>query len=263
LDVFDQPGPFVEITGVTLPSFMKACRCGARVFDVHGYTEHSNLRATCVACGATLAENVPRSIFGVENTKRATRFRVSQSTRFDTFRRDKFCCAHCGQPAPRGGDAFDKVRSMLVSIVGSEHRLVVARNAHAATCISCGSLLPGILQSIPYDVVQAMAPHERIRLFDLLDGQRLTIDHLFPVSILEIDSVVNGSIENDLVTSVFLATSCMDCNLGRREKLEEWGELKGFLENVILRDRHDRKELIGHAQEIYFRASLQIKRRAG
>ena len=97
----------------------------------------------------------------------------------------------------------------------------------------------------------------------MLDGQRLTIDHLFPVSILEIDNVVKGPIESNLVTNILLATSCMDCNWGRRESLEDWSDLKPFLENVVLRTHSDRKELIGHAHEIYFRVRLQLIKRAG
>jgi hypothetical protein len=242
---------------------MKACRCGARVVDLHSFVEHSNLRATCVACGAALSDSIPRNILGDDKARRSTRFRVSQGIRFDIFRRDKFCCVHCGRPAPRAGDAFEKVRSILISIVGNEDRLAVARSAHAATCVTCGSLLPGILQSIPYNVVQALTPIDRNRLFDVLDGQRLTIDHLFPVSVLEVNGIVNGAVESNLVTNVFLTTSCMDCNWGRRETLEAWPDLKLLLENVILRDRRDRSEIIGHAQEIFFRASLQIKKKAG
>jgi hypothetical protein len=262
VDASEQWTQSLEITGFPLPSYLDACVCGARTIDLRGYIEHSNLRATCVACGAERPDSISRSVLGETKSNRSKRFEITQTARFDVFRRDKFCCVHCGQPAPRAGDAFAKVRDLLISAVGSEHRLVVARHEHATTCVTCGNTLPGIFQSIPYDVIQQLSSEQRAHLLAVIDGQRLTIDHLLPVSILEIDGVVRGSVENKLVTNALLATSCMDCNWGRHETLEPWPEFKSLLGNVVLKNHPRKDELIGYVQGIYFRVGLQLKNRA-
>jgi hypothetical protein len=263
--MYEQPlGTVIfEVTGFPLPDRYDGCLCGSRIVDLRGYLEHDNLRPSCTACGAALSINVAHSELGGGTRSRGSRYSIKPSVRFNVFRRDKYCCVHCGRPAPRAGAAFEQIRTILEAVSGSGNSLVIARNDHAASCVTCGQMLPGILQSIPYAVVEKMTAEERELIFGVLEKQRLTIDHLFPVAVLEIGGVVRGGEENRLVTDVLLATSCMECNWGRRDTLEAWGDLETLLNNTVLRDRINRSEIIGYAKQIYFRAHLELIKSTG
>jgi hypothetical protein len=171
--------PIFEVTGFDLPARYDGCKCGNRKVDLRGYLEHDNLRPTCTACGALLSINVAHSELGVQARARGSRYDVKPGIRFNVFRRDKYCCVHCGRPAPRAGVAFQEIRDVLETVAGVES-LSVARSEHATTCMTCGGLLPGMLQSIPYSVVERMTSEQRGAIFGILEKQRLTIDHLFP-----------------------------------------------------------------------------------
>jgi hypothetical protein len=55
----------------------------------------------------------------------------------------------------------------------------------------------------------------------------------------------------------------MECNWGRRDTLEAWGDLETLLNNTVLRDRINRSEIIGYAKQIYFRAHLELIKSTG
>src|SRR5438270_8044561 len=252
----------LQITGLTLPSYLPRCLCGARTIDVYGYTDHDNLRAQCTACGIWRKDWIAHAVLGQKRDRRASRFQLSPSTTFSVFRRDKFCCVHCGRPAPRAGDAFGKIRELLAA-AGSERSLGIARDAHASSCLQCGQLLPGILQSIPFEVYRELSPSVVEQLWRILERGRLTIDHILPYTLLEIDGVVVGRVESGLVQETLLVTACKECNWGRRDTLERWDEIEQLLTHRVLPGRRDAAEIRGYAQQIYFRARLAQQRRAG
>lgn len=253
----------LQITGLPLPSHHDGCRCGARTVDVYGYLDHTGLRPRCTACGVWYKGWIEHAALGGKGDGRAKRFQPSPSITFATFRRDKFCCVHCGRPAPRAGDAFAEIRRLLVTHAGSEASLAIVRDAHASSCAQCGQLLPGILQSIPFEIYRTLPASTVKHLWDLLDRGRLTIDHVIPCALLEIDGVVVGSKENDLVRDTLLVTACNECNWGRRDALERWDEIATLLAQRVLPGRRDASEILGYAEQMYFRARLAQRRRAG
>jgi 5-methylcytosine-specific restriction endonuclease McrA len=252
----------LQITGLTLPSHRALCDCGARTVDVYGYLDHDNLRARCTACGVWHRDWIEHAVLGEKRGRRASRFQVSPSVTFRVFRRDKFCCVHCGRPAPRSGDAFGEIRQVLAA-GGSERSLAMARDAHASSCLQCGQLLPGILQSIPFAIYQTLSANVVQQIWDLLERGRLTIDHIIPSTLLEIDGVVIGSDESELVRETLLVTACKECNWGRRDALERWDEIEQLLIQRVFPGRRDSTRIRGYAQQIYFRARLAQERRAG
>jgi 5-methylcytosine-specific restriction endonuclease McrA len=252
----------LQITGLMLPSYRGRCDCGARTVDVYGYVDHDNLRARCTACGVWQKDWIEHAVLGEKRDRRASRFQLSPSITFRVFRRDKFCCVHCGRPAPRAGDAFGQIRQLLAAS-GSEQSLAMARDAHASSCLQCGQLLPGILQSIPFEIYRTLPASVVEQLWDLLERGRLTIDHIIPHTLLEMEGVVVGNEESNLVGETLLVTACKECNWGRLDALERWDEIEQLLTNHVLPGRRDTAEIRGYAQQIYFRARLAQQRRAG
>lgn len=248
-------GAILQITGVPLPSHIDGCRCGARTIDLYGYLEHDNIRGRCI-CGVWYADWIDHAVLGTKRDGRASRFQPSPGIRFAIFRRDKYCCVHCGQPAPRAGDAFGEIRSVLLAHVESERSLALARDAHASSCLQCGQLLPGILQSVPFEVYAQLPSDAKASIWNLLERGRLTLDHVLPHALLSLEGVVVGSREAELVRETLLVTSCADCNWGRRDVLERWDEIVELLEQRVLPGRRDAREIRGYAQQIYFRARL-------
>jgi hypothetical protein len=247
----------LQIAGVVLPSHHDSCACGARSVDVYGFREHDHLSARCTACNVRRHDWIDRGVLGEKRDRRFTRFLVPPSVRFAVLRRDKHCCVHCGQPGPRSGDAFSKIRELLVASVGSERRLTLAQDAHASSCIHCGQLLPGIFQSIPYDVYADLTVEVRSQIWNVLESSRLSMDHLIPHALLNIDGVVCGKQELELVNEVLIVTACGLCNWGRRDTLERWDEIERVIANAVLGGRRDVKNVIGYAKQIYFRARLE------
>jgi 5-methylcytosine-specific restriction endonuclease McrA len=237
----------LQITGLTLPSYRNGCACGARTVDLFGYPDHDHFRARCTACGVWDRDWIEHAVLGDKRDGRPRRFEPSPSNRFAIFRRDKFCCVHCGRPAPRAGDAFSEIRRLLVAHAGSERSLAVARDAHASTCLQCGQVLPGILQSIPFEIYRTLSARTLEQLWDILERGRLTIDHLIPYTLLEIDGVVVGKKEADLVRDTLLVTACRNCNWGRRDALERWDEISQLLMQRILPARRDAADIRGYA----------------
>jgi len=119
----DRRGPetdaIVQITGLMLPSHRGGCDCGARTVDVYGYLDHDHLRARCTACGVWHKDRIERAVLGERRDGRARRFLPSPAATFAIFQRDRFCCVHCGRPAPRAGDAFGEIRRLLAAHTGS------------------------------------------------------------------------------------------------------------------------------------------------
>jgi 5-methylcytosine-specific restriction endonuclease McrA len=248
-------GAILQVTGHPLPSHMEGCRCGALKVDLYGYVEHDNIRARCV-CGVWYRGWVDHETLGVKREGRASRFQPSPSIRFAIYRRDKYCCVHCGRPAPRSGDAFGEVRSLLLAYAESERSLATARDAHASMCVQCGQMLPGILQSIPFEVYRRLPNDAKNAIWNVLERGRLTVDHLLPHALLAIDGVVVGGKEAELVRDTLLVTSCAECNWGRSDALERWDEIADLLEHRVLPGLRDAREIKGYAQQIYFRARL-------
>jgi 5-methylcytosine-specific restriction endonuclease McrA len=248
-------GAILQVTGVPLPSHIDGCRCGALKIDLYGYLEHDNIRARCI-CGVWYPDWIDHEVLGAKRDGRASRFQPSPSIRFSIFRRDKYCCVHCGHPAPRAGDAFGEIRAVLLAHVESERSLAIARDVHASSCVQCGQLLPGILQSVPFEVYRRLPDEAKLAIWDLLERGRLTVDHLLPHSLLALDGVVVGGKEAELVRDTLLVTSCAECNWGRRDALERWDEIAELLEQRVLPGRRDALEIKGYAQQIYFRARL-------
>ncbi len=256
-----ETGAILQITGHPLPSRYDDCRCGSRKFDLYGYIDHGHIRARCTVCGVWYANWIDQEILGKQSDVRANRFQTSPSKRFDVFRRDKFCCVHCGRAAPRAGDAFGAIRRLVIDTVGSERSLAIAQSTHASECLQCGQLLPGIFQSIPYEVYRDLAADVRHQIWDMLERGRLTIDHLIPHVLLQMDDVVIGMKESELGQETLLVTACKECNWGRRETLERWDEILQLLTLRILPGRRDARDVRGYAEQIYFRARLAGQRR--
>jgi 5-methylcytosine-specific restriction endonuclease McrA len=255
-----EPAAMLQIAGVVLPSHHDPCPCGARSVDIYGYREHDHLRARCTACDVWRRDWVDRDVLGEKHDRRAARFLVPPAVRFAILRRDKHCCVHCGQPAPRSGDAFASIRELLVASTGSERRLALANEAHASSCLHCGQLLPGIFQSIPYDVYADLTIDVKTRIWDILDASRLTMDHLIPHALLIRDGVVRGKRELELVNETLVVTACARCNWGRGDTLERWDEIERVIVNCVLRGRRDSEHVVGYAQQVYFRARLEGRR---
>jgi len=101
------------------------------------------------------------------------------------------------------------------------------------------------------------------QLWDILERGRLTIDHVIPHALLEIDGVVVGGKESGLVRDTLLVTACKECNWGRRDALESWDEILELLLRRVLPGRRNASDIRGYAEQIYFRARVAQQRRAG
>jgi 5-methylcytosine-specific restriction endonuclease McrA len=257
--MYTRPTPVLQVAGVPLPSHLGPCRCGNRFVDVFQFLEHSNLKGVCTACGTDYPGWVPHESIGGPQTGRAKRFTVSQSRRFDIFRRDDFLCVHCGRPAPRASEAHDRLTRIITRVIGDEATMRSASAEHAKNCVSCGQLLPDIFHTLTYEQLQRLDASAINEIFSKLESERLTIDHIFPESLLEIDGVVNGPHELRLVQNVFLVTACMECNRGRRATLEPIEDIERLLLATSLRGRPRSEEAIGYARQIHLRAKVKLK----
>jgi hypothetical protein len=125
-------------------------------------------------------------------------------------------------------------------------------------------MLPGVFQSLSYEQLQRLTPEQKNKLFTQLEGRRLTIDHVFPEALLELNGIINGKEELKLVSEAFLVTACEQCNIGRRETLEEWVDIERLLRRTALKDRASAETDLSHAAEIHLRARVRVaKRKAG
>jgi 5-methylcytosine-specific restriction endonuclease McrA len=253
--------PILMVSGVALPSHLEACRCGARSVDVYSYLEHDNFKGQCTACGATRADWIPHETLGLGRDSRSTRFKVLTTRRFEVFRRDKFMCVHCGSAAPRAGDVSSRIQRLLTELLGE--KLVASSKEHAQNCITCGQQLPGMFQVLSFEQLQHLTGDQKRTIFDQLEGRRLTIDHIFPESLLELNGVINGKVELQLVSETFLVTACVECNLGRRTTLETWEEVEYLLRRTVLPGRSSPQADLSHAKEIHFRARLKNAKKIG
>ena len=252
--------PVLQVTGVTLPSHLDHCRCGNRLVDVFRFLEHNNLKGVCTACGTDYPDWLPGKLIDESPSGRAKRFIVSQARRFDVFRRDGFLCVHCARPAPRASEVHDRLATIIARVVGDDITMHSTFEDHAKNCVTCGQLLPNIFQTLTFEQLQRLDSSARSEIFLRLESERLTIDHIFPESLLEIEGVVKGSDELDLVQNVFLVTACMECNRGRRATLEPIEDIERLLLATALRGRPHPDEAIGYARQIHLRAKVMKRK---
>ncbi len=123
--------------------------------------------------------------------------------------------------------------------------------------------MPLAKSAIPFEIYRTLSADVLEQLWAILERGRLTIDHLIPYALLEVDGVVVGKDENSLVRDTLLVTACKHCNWGRRDALERWDEILQLLTQRVLPGRRDAAEIRGYAEQIYFRARLARQRRAG
>lgn len=212
----------------------------------------------CVACsyqqGGSSRWIPAEEVFGLPESGRPKSFQVKRKKRWETFKRDHFCCVYCGQAAPAVATIEAYLEEQLRSQFGVEASL-----EHSKKCGHCGHTLPGIIAAVPVDVMRRMSFDAREHIVLMLHRLHHDVEHPIDVDLYRGQRLSRE--EFKFATEEFIVTGCFSCNQGKRGSLESIEFLRNLYANHIA--ARDKSSAFGLIDALHFRARMGLRSKAG